>query len=68
MQAPSKRYLTLGELAARWNYKPAAMRNAASRGTLPIPVLRLMPKGEPRFSLDDIERHEKQAAGEPSCR
>lgn len=57
------KYLTLQQLGERWGYDPNTLRNAISRGTIPIPVARLMPKGDPRFSLDDVERHEAKATG-----
>lgn len=56
-----KRFLSLPELAERWHYEPATLRNAVARGTLPIAISRLMPNGDPRFALADVEAHEATA-------
>lgn len=53
-----KRFLSLPELAARWGYGDGTMRNQISRGTLPIPVNRLLANGDPRFAIEDVEAHE----------
>lgn len=58
----SRKYLTLKELASRWGYTPNTLRNAVSRGTIPVRVSRLMPKGDPRFDLADVEHVESLAA------
>lgn len=58
-----KRFLSLTELADRWGYEIASLRNASSRGTLPVLCHRLMPNGDPRFEIADVERHEAASKG-----
>ncbi len=58
-----KRFLSLPELAERWDYKLATLRNAVCTGRLPIRPSRLMPNGDPRFDIADVEAHEAASKG-----
>ena len=56
-----KQFLSAPELAERWGYELATIRNGVCSGRLPLKPHRLFPNGDPRFLITDVEAHEAKS-------